>query len=455
MELDLKNDKVGRLLTKLAVPAIIAMVVNGLYYLVDAAFVGWGVGANALAGLAVIFPAQMFMIAWGSMLGMGVAAIVSRKLGENDPNRARSAVSSAIGLSVLSGVVFTGSAWLWQNQFLNALGATAGTLPAAREYIWTLQFGFVFVFLSMVGFNVARAQGKAKEAARGMILGTVVNVVLDPLFIFQFNMGVAGAALATVIARVLSTVYFLWLLNRPGVSVRFTVTGFHLASAGQVMLLGVGNFLGQISFSVIAIIINHALGQYGSDVDLAVYGILGRIHVFVTMPLLGLAQGFQPVAGYSHGCGDQMRVREALGKSIAASVLIGAALLIVPLAFPRVVLGLFCDDLRVVNAGVFPLRVTLMMLPFIGIQTIGFSFYQAVGDAGRTLLVSLSRQLIFLVPLLVLLSRMAGLVGLWAAFPVADGLAVLLTVVLLGTRMHRLKSRILCGIRSFEWRKRS
>ena len=188
-DLKFKNDPVRKLLVKMAVPAIIAMVVNGLYYLVDTAFVGWGVGSIGLAGLAVIFPVQMFMVAWGSMIGMGTASIISRKLGENDKITSGKAAGNSIVLGALSGILFTFLTVKFQSPMISGLGATENTFLPAQEYIATLQWGFLFVFLSMVGFNLLRTQGEAKKAAIGMLIGTLINLILDPVFIITFNMG--------------------------------------------------------------------------------------------------------------------------------------------------------------------------------------------------------------------------------------------------------------------------
>ena len=447
MELDLKNGSINLLLRKMAVPAILAMVVNGLYYLVDAAFVGWGVGSGALAGLAVIFPVQMFTIAWGSMIGMGVSSVVSLKLGENEKGYANNAAAHAVQIAIVSGIVITTVTLAMKEPILTGLGVTPGTYATASEYLGTLQFGFIFVFLSMVGFNTARSQGMAKAAGKGMFIGTLINLALDPAFIFIFGMGVRGAALATVIARGFSTLYFVLLLNRKQIDVALKpINGrFDPSLIRRILFLGAGNFLGQISFSVIALVINRTLRELGTDIDLAVYGILARIHVFITMPLLGLAQGFQPIAGFSYGRGDRRRTREVLKKTMIVAVLMGAVMLVWPLFFPEKVLSLFCDENLVISEGIAPLRTTLLLLPLIGVQIVGFSLFQAVDDPTRTIIISLSRQVIFLVPLLIILPMILNTNGLWMSFPAADALACVLTLATIlrfsGTKLRTPVSR--------------
>ena len=428
---DFGKDDIWKLLRKMAVPAVIAMVVNGLYYLVDAAFVGWGVGSSALAGLAVVFPIQMFIIAWGSMIGMGAAAVIARRLGESRRKESGSAAFQAVLLAVMSGMVFLAVTLSAGKSLLYALGAAERTFSDASAYLNALQYGFVFVFLSMVGFNIMRAEGYATKAGAGMLLGTVINVVLDPLFIFGFEMGVGGAAWATVIARGCSTVYFFLLLcgkkHRTFANISRRP---RIRTAGEIMSLGLGNFLGQVSISIVAVIMNISLANYGTDIDLAVYGILSRVLVFITMPILGLAQGLQPIAAYNYGSGAMDRVREVSLRALAVSTIMGIVMYLPPLAAPEFTIHLFTDDSGLIAAGIQPLQIVFCALPVLGIQILGFTLFQAIGQPLRTLLISLSRQLIFLVPLMVILPKVWGIDGLWAAYPVADVLSVLLTLAM-------------------------
>ena len=440
MGLDLKHEPIGVLLRKMAVPAIIAMVVNGLYYLVDAAFVGWGVGSGALAGLAIVFPVQMFVIAWGSMLGMGVAAIIAQTLGRDDESGARSAAANAVLLALASGILISFGSAAGGRAFLYRIGATEGTIDAAFAYLSALQFGFPFVFLSMVGFNVARAQGNAEHAKRGMILGTIVNLALDPIAIFVLDMGVAGAAWATVVARVLSSVFF-FVLFRPArvrVALRIAIGTIDPAVAIRIIVLGFGSFVGQISFSIVAVLVNRALRSIGSDIDLAVYGILSRVHVFSTMPFLGLAQGFQPIAGFGYGSGAWDRFRAVLRRTLIIGYVVGVLLGALVILFPREIFALFSNEVGLTNAGVAPLRISLAAFPLIWMQLLGVAYFQAIDRALQTLIVSLSRQIIFLVPLLIVIPRSMGLMGVWISFPLADTLAAALTGIMIARSMKRV-----------------
>lgn len=419
------SDPLGRAFARMAMPAIIAMVVNGLYYLADTAFVGWGVGTEALAGLAVVFPVQMFMIAWGSMLGMGTAALIARKSGEGRQDEADSAAWNAVLLAIVSGIVFLSITLLWTTTLLKGFGATPVSFGDAKEYLAALQYGFVFVFLSMVGFNILRAGGAAGPAGIGMLLGTLINVILDPLFIFVFDMGVAGAAWATVLARALSTLYF-FLVIRSQNSCR--PHSFERRTAGTILGLGVGNFLGQVSVSIVAVIMNTSLRKYGTDIDLAVYGVMSRILVFITMPLLGLAQGLQPIAAFNYGSGAHERVRSVSLYALGVSTSIGSLMYMLPLFAPGFTLHLFTNDPQLIASGTLPLRLSLCSLPILGTQIIGFTLFQALGRPLHTIVLSLSRQLLFLLPLLYVLSNFMGVYGLWAAFPLADGASVLLSL---------------------------
>ena len=437
--LDFGTGRLGSLLGRMAVPAVVSMVVNGLYYLVDAAFVGWGAGAPALAGLAVVFPIQMFMIAWGSMIGMGTASVISIHMGENRIEEAQKAVKASVISSLISGIVFTAAAFCFQQQMLESLGAGRANYEHAYNYAVWLQPGFVFVFLSMSGFNILRAQGLAKEAGAGMLLGTVVNLVLDPIFIFGFKMGTSGAALATVVARIVSTLYFILIIGKTGLPLQLCLKNSRLSrnTTGRIFGLGLGNFLGQVCFSIVAVIINNKLKKIGTDTDFAVYGILSRIHVFITMPLIGLAQGFQPIAGYNYGAGNTERVGKITRITAITAVLTGTLMFILPAAFPETVLGLFCRESTLIAAGIVPLRITLLMLPVIGLQILGFSFFQAVGNTKKTVIVSMSRQFFLLIPMLLVLPAVIGKSGIWIAFPIADMGAVLISIIMMAKCLNK------------------
>lgn len=415
------------LLASLAIPAIIAMLVNGLYYVVDAAFVGWGVGGMALAGLATIFPVQMFMISWGTMLGVGVAALISKRLGEGRTEEARNAAGTSYVLALISGLAATFLSLFFREPFLHALGTTDETLPMARDFLIGLEPGFAVMFLSMVGFNVVRAQGRAKEAGIGMIIGTIANLILDPVFIFVLGTGVKGAAWATVLSRVISTTYFIIILcGRKNVLGR-GLGRINVRDAGRLLALGAGTFFGQIGPSILAIVVNRSLQRYGTSFDLASYGMVSRIHVFITMPFLGLAQGLQPIAGFNAGAGKSDRVGRVTRLTLWCSVGLGIVMAIPCLFFPEALAKGFAENQNIRNAGAEALRLSLLMLPLIGVQIIGFSFLQALGHPVKTLILSLSRQVLFLIPLVVVLPVYWGIKGLWYAFPVADFLSVVLS----------------------------
>ncbi len=438
---DLENDPPGRLLASLAVPSIIAMMVNGLYYLVDAAFVGWSEGGMALAGLATIFPLQMFMIAWGTMLGMGAASLISHRMGEAKNQEARNAAGSGVFLALLSGVILTVLSLVFRPALLNLLGATEVTRIPARSYLIGLEPGFVFVFLSMVGFNLVRAEGLAKEAGMGMLLGSLVNLVLDPVFLFVLHTGVIGAAWATVLARVLSTLYIVFVLAKKKNVLGLRLGRVTASDAARIFSLGIGMFLSQVGLSVLAVLMNRSLRRMGSAADIAAYGILSRIHVFVTMPLLGLAQGFQPIAGFNAGAGRWDRVNKLTWLTFLTAVIFGAAMLIPSMTIPGTLMHAFTADTDVIAAGTGPLRITLCLLPLIGMQVIGFTYFQALGNPAGTLILSLSRQVLFLIPFLMIFPVYWGMNGLWSAYPAADFTAALLSVIMVG-RNIRNKSRM-------------
>ncbi len=424
---------VPKLLLKMAAPMVIAMVVNGLYYLVDAAFVGLAVGASALGGLAAVFPLQMLAVALATMLGVGTASVVSRKLGEGDKDGASFAVKNAVMFAVLLGIIVSAVLMIFKPGVLAFMGATAETTAEADAYYSVIIPGFVLIFLSFLELNAIRSEGNAKLAAFGMFLGSVLNIGFDALFIFVFKLGTAGAAWGTVAARFVTTVLLTryYLAGKSAVDIRAGGWKFSGKLLLTINTLGIGAFLNQIGFSVLAVVMNLLLKQYGTETDMAVFGVLARILVFVTMPLMGVAQGFQPIVGYNCGRGDQKRVRQAVGIAYMYAFALGTVMLAFILFMPEGVLRLFTDDTAVITGGASALQISLMMTPLIGWQLIAYFYFMSVGKPVPSMIISLFRQVIFILPLLLVFPALWGLNGIWIAYPVADVLTVAAATLML------------------------
>ncbi len=443
-DLRMGTEPISRLLLKMAAPMVVAMVVNGLYYLVDAAFVGWGVGADGLAGLAIVFPPQMLLVALGSWIATGASAVVSLQLGRGDKAAAGRVVRTAVLFCLGLGVVIPAVMLAVQEPLLTALGATSSIYSHAAGYYSWIMPGMVFVLLSFVGINAARGEGNAKLAAKAMAMGSILNVVLDPLFIFGLNMGTAGAAVATVVARAVTTAYLLrFYLGRKG-AVDLSVGSWRpdVALLRRSLALGAGPFFNQICMSLLAVVMVVSLSRYGSPADIAVYGVIGRIYIFVAQPLMGLAMGLQPVVGYNYGAGNLERVVQSVKVALVCAVVLGLAMFALLFGAPGLVLRGFTGDAVLVAGGISPLRTMVLMIPIVGVQLVSSFFFLAVGRGLSCLFISVSRSFLFLVPLVLVLPLWFGVDGIWLAYPVADVVSVVVSGILL--------LRALCDMRGSE-----
>jgi len=437
----LGNVSVSKLFYKMSIPMIFAMMVNGMYYLVDAIFVGWGVGSDGLGGLAVVFPLQMFATALGVAVGTGTASIISIELGNRRKGEAAKTVITSIIFSLVLGILLPGLLIIFKKQMIYLFGATDEIYAYVDGYYTYIIYGFVFIFLNFLEINVIRAEGNAKLAAIGMFLGTILNIILDPIFIFGFYMGTAGAALATVISRIISTIYLshYYLCGKSVIQIQKYAWKFKVNKLKQVLALGTGVFFNQIGFFLLAIAMSLSLRHYGSSLDISIYGVFSRIYVFITMPFLGLAQGIQPIIGYNFGAEKYRRIKQTIKKALILAVSMGLVLFAIMTFFPAAVLGLFTKDTIIIREGVEPMRMAMLMTPFIGFQILSYFFFLAINQPFKALFISLSRQAIFTLPLVVILPLFIGKMGIWAAYPIADIISVTIAYLLLKKETGKMK----------------
>ncbi len=425
----LGSEGIGRLLVKLSVPAAVAMLVMALYNLVDTIFIGRGVGTEAIGGLTIAFPFQIIVMAFAGMIGFGTASVVSRNLGAGNRERAYTAAGNAFTISVGFGFVVMAVGYLLLDPILRLFGATPALIGYARDYLSMILPGTVFITFSMAANNVVRAEGRATVAMTTMILGAAANIVLDPVFIFGLRMGIKGAALATVISQFLSFTYLLYFFagRRSSLEVRPRHLKLEGGVVREIFALGVPAFIRQGGASLILIIVNNSLGRYGGDIYISVFGVVFRILHFVMMPLMGLVQGFQPITGYNYGAGNLDRVKRTVRLAIAASTALSAAGFLVLLLIPGPIFRIFSEDPNLIRTGIPVLRLVILIIPFIGVQMIGASYFQAVGKVRPAFLLGLSRQFVFLLPVMIVLPLVFGLWGVFAAYPLADLLSTIVT----------------------------
>ncbi len=429
---NLDDKNIGRLLVKLSVPATIGMLVMSLYNVVDTIFIGQGVGTYGIGGVVLSFPIQMIVGALGQMIGIGGASLFSRSLGEKNMDKARRTLGTVVASVLSVGATVTIIGYLKLDDLLRLFGATDTLLPYAREYLSIVLAGVLFHSLAMALNNMARAEGKAKVAMTTMILSAVINMILDAVFIFGFNMGIKGAALATLIAYI-SAAFFLVIFFQSGKSVlhlRLKEISFDLTILREVLAVGVASFIRQTAMSLLVIIFNRKLGILGGDIAIAVFGVVMRLLMFIFTPIMGIAQGLQPVAGFNYGAKrfDMMKKSVVLATMASTIIAISGTLLII--LFPEVCLRLFSHDTELINQGRIALRYIILAFPLVGFQVMGATLFQATGKALQNLILTLARQLLLLIPLVLILPHFFQLKGLWLAFPIADTLGFFLAVAM-------------------------
>ena len=423
------NGNLRSLLFKFSTPAIIGMVVSALYNMVDTLFVGQGVGPLAISALTIVFPIQLIIMAVGIMIGIGAASVISRALGANDKEKALKAANSSIILTLVFSAAFMIPAYLFMDEMLYFFGASSSTFPLAKEYMTIILIGFISFSFSISANNLIRAEGKPRAAMYTMIIGALANIALDPVFIFGFKMGVRGAAIATIISQFLSVIYVVIFLASGKSIYKFNSRLFRLnpALSREIITIGFPSFAMQVVGSVVFIIFNRSVLNYGNDMYIAVMGIGLRVLSLIEMPIIGIAQGFSTLVSFNYGAKLYHRVKIVLREAIIWTVFIAGAGFIAMMGFPGQILGIFTSDSNLIQMGITPIRIIVILLPFIGFQILGGSLFQAIGKTLPALIIMLSRQLLLLVPAVLILPLFFGLTGIWLAIPVSNFFSILIT----------------------------
>ncbi|MBN1411484.1 MAG: MATE family efflux transporter [Spirochaetales bacterium] len=436
----LGQEKITRLIAKLSIPATVGLLVNSLYNLTDTVFIGQGVGAFAIGGVAIAFPIQILIMSFGMMLGVGAASVVSRSLGAGKEKRAGKAAGNAFGLTFIFGMAVMLTGHVFIGPILAVFGATDVLTPYAYDYLFVILFGSVFSMVVITGYSLLMSEGRSKEAMIAMIIGTGLNTVLDPLFIFVFHMGIQGAAIATVISQFISFLYVAFCFG----------TGKNVLKVGrkdfqpdfgvirEILVLGFPMFIRQGSKVVFFAIINNSLKFYGGDIAIAVFGVIFRVISFLFVPLMGIGQGLQPIVGFNYGARQYARVKKGVWYAIAIITVFAVIFFCVLMLIPDLVIRIFNGEDALVSAAVPALRIFILFIPVLGFHIVGSIYFFAVGKALPALLLNFSRQIIFLIPLALILPLFFGLNGIWTAFPVADLLSTIVTCIWLFFDMHGL-----------------
>lgn len=438
----LGKESVGKLLFKLSTPVIVGMLVQALYNVVDTFFVGQAYGAEsvqAIGGLAIAFPIQMIIMAFGIVLGTGGSSIISRALGAKEHEKAERTLGNVFFLSLVLSVLVAIPCLLFLEVILEIFGATPGIMPYAMEYLeYIIAGGVLFVFGIAVQ-HIVRAEGNARLAMNAMLIGAGINILLDPVFIFGFGMGVRGAAIATVLSQAVSSAWLLQYCLKGKGAVRFKSRYLKpdMKIIEEVGSIGVGSFVMQVSSSIMMIFVYNALATYGGDVAVAVFGVIIKVNSFIFLPLLGMSFGLQPIVGYNYGAKQFGRIAKAIKLTLMATTAFGTVGLLVIYLFTEQILGLFSADPQYLDVGTHAVKIMLLGVPLIGLNVVSMTVFQALGKARPSFLLSLSRQILFLIPLVVILPGFYELDGVWAAYPISDVLSFLLSGYLL-LRIYRI-----------------
>ena len=444
----LANEKIGRLLLKLSAPAIVGMVVQALYNLVDTFFVSRYVGTLGVAGTAIAFPIQIILIGIGISVGIGGASMLSRRMGERDNEGASLALGNMISISIVTGIICAVIGTVLMYPLLRVFGADDVMMPYAGDYISIILLGTPFLIFSVVASSAARAEGNASVAMFSLIIGGGLNVALDPIFIIVLGRGVRGAAEATVISTVVSCLFLIHYLLRG--SSEIALKPRHLRMkwpiVTEIFAVGSSDFARTAAMSATSAIFNNILKGLGGEVPIAAFGIFMRVFSFVFMPMVGIAQGAQPIIGFNYGARQFRRVRDCLYLAIKSATVIACIGFVVFIAFPEQIIGIFInpDDehaLEIIALGTNATRWLVLGFPLIGYQIIGASLFQAIGKAKPAIFLAFSRQVLFLIPMVIILSRLFGLTGVWLSFPASDLIAFVITLFMV-TREMRTLSRM-------------
>lgn len=426
----LGTEKIGKLLLQYSIPAIIGMTLTSIYNIIDSIFIGHGVGPMAIAGLAVSFPLMNLVIAFSTLVSAGGSTIASIRLGQKDHEGATEILSHTFMLCLTNSVIFGVVAFIFLDPILKFFGASVDTLPYARSFMQIIILGTPISY-TMIGLNnVMRATGYPKKAMLTSMVTVLANLILAPIFIFQFGWGMRGAALATVISQFIGMVWVLSHFMNKKSTVHFEKKVWRMKKRiiSSIFAIGMSPFLMNACACVIVIIINNSLRSHGGDMAIGAYGIINRLLTLYIMIVLGLTMGMQPIVGYNYGALNMDRVKQTLRLGIIWGVIITSSGFLICELFPHAVSAIFTDSDELIDIAASGIRICVLMFPFVGAQIVIGNFFQSIGKAKVSIFLSLTRQLLYLLPCLLVFPHWWGVNGIWGSMPVSDALAFITAV---------------------------
>jgi putative MATE family efflux protein len=445
--LELGTKPVARLLLQYAMPAIVAMTASSLYHVIDSIFIGQGVGPLAISGLALTFPFMNLTAAFGAAVGVGASTCISVKLGQKDYSTAQKILGNTVVLNLIIGISLSIICIAFLDPILYFFGASENTIPYARDYMLIILLGNVFSHM-FFGMNaILRTAGKPRHAMYATIFTVVMNVILAPLFIYTFDMGIAGAAYATILSQVMALVWQMKLLTdkRELLHIRGGTFGLEKSIVQNILGIGMSPFAMNVCACVVVIFVNKGLHEYGGDLSLGAYGIANRMAFIFVMITMGINQGMQPIAGYNFGAQRMDRLMQVLKYSMIAATAVTTTGFLVAELVPTLCARLFTSDATLIGMSATAIRIIMVTFPIVGFQMVITNFFQSIGKAKISMFLSLSRQMLFLLPLLITLPLWFGVDGIWWAMPISDTIAALVTLVLMATYMKRFRRKYNCA----------
>lgn len=437
----LGTERIGKLLLQYSIPAIIAMTITSLYNIIDSIFIGHGVGAMGIAGLAITFPLMNLVVAFCTIVSAGGSTISSIRLGQKDMDGANEVLGNTLMFCLINAVVFGTVSFLFLDDILRFFGASKDTLPYARDFMQVILLGTPVTY-TMIGLNnIMRATGYPKKAMLTSMVTVVCNIILAPIFIFQFDWGIRGAATATVISQFIGMVWVIshFLQKTSIVRLQHGFWRMKKRIIGNILSIGMSPFLMNVCACAIVIIINNSLQEHGGDMAIGAYGIINRLLTLYVMIVLGLTMGMQPIVGYNFGAQKHDRVKATLRLGIITGVCITSTGFIICELFPHAVSAIFTGDDQLINLAARGVRICVAIFPLVGAQIVISNFFQSIGKAKISIFLSLTRQLLYLLPGLLIFPHYWGLDGIWMCMPVSDIFAFITAVVALWIYVKKLK----------------
>lgn len=430
---ELSTEKISKLLIKQAVPASIGFLIMSIYSIVDTIYVGRWIGPLAIGAITVVMPISFLISSIGMAVGVGGSSIISRALGGRNKKRAQKTFGNMVNVTLHFAVILLIFGFILDDEILKLFGGKGDILPYAKEYFRVILIGVPFLTWAMMSNNVIRAQGRPKVAMLVMVIPAILNIILDPIFIIILDMGLAGAAWATTISYIISAGYALYFFLKGNSEISFILNYFklELGLIREIFAIGSITLARQGSISLLIVVLNHSLYYYAGEMGITVYGIINRVMMFALFPIIGIVQGFLPIAGFNYGANKIDRVKLSISISIRYAMVLASCILLIIFIFSDNVVTAFTTDVNLIKDSSYALIFVFMMSPLIAVQMVGAGYFQAIGKALPALLLTMTKQGFFLIPLVLILPKFYGVNGIWYSFPIADILSAGVTWVFL------------------------